>query len=155
MRVGRVFFVLAVFLCSFVLLAQEPPEPPNFTGVWKIDLHRSTFDRQPPDSATLYIHQNDPDFHLRLTEVRQRKSSAWSVHGRTDGKVLDFKSRDGNKRTQMYWQGSQLVLEWQAKDKHGETRKVMRLSLADGGKTLLATETENGHENKWVFYKSR
>lgn len=150
MRLRRFFVVVAVCLFSFVLVAQEPSDRPNFTGVWKLDPHRSTLNRQPPDSAVLYIHQNDPDFHLRFTETQHGKSSAWSAHGRTDGKTLDFKSRDGRKSTHMYWQGSQLVLEWLTKDKRGENRKVVRYSLSDGGKTLVASE----NDNKWVFYKS-
>ncbi len=151
MHFRRLFLVvMTAWLVSVALLAQDSAERPNFTGVWKLDPHRSVLDRQPPDTATLYIHQNDPDFHLRLTETQHGKSSAWSVHGRTDGKTLDFKSHDGNKRSHMYWQGSQLVLEWQTRDKHGETRRVVRYTLSDGGRTLVASE----NENKWVFNKS-
>ena len=151
MHLRRFFLVvIATWLVSIALGAQDSADRPNFTGVWKLDAHRSVLDRQPPDSATLYIHQNDPDFHLRLTETQHGKSSAWSVHGRTDGKTLDFKSHDGNKRSHMYWQGSQLVLEWQTRDKHGETRRVVRYTLSDGGRTLVASE----NENKWVFNKS-
>lgn len=157
MRFSRLFIVTVwVWAWSLTVFAQEPAVRPNFTGVWKLDSHRSVLDRQAPDSATLYIHQNDPDFHLRLTEVQHGKSSAWSVHGRTDGKTLDFKNREGSKRSHMYWQGSQLVLEWQTRNKHGQTesQRVVRYSLSHDGKTLVASEEDDNHENKWVFNKS-
>lgn len=156
MRSYRFFAALIVLLSFFsiALVAQDPAAQPNFTGVWKLDPGRSALDRQPPDSVTLYIHQHDPDFHLRRTEVRHGKSSAWSVHGRTDGKTLESKSREGIKRTHMYWQGTQLVLEFQVNDKHGQAEKITRYSLGEDGKTLVASERENGHENKWVFYKA-
>jgi hypothetical protein len=145
---------LAVTLLLCPILAQQESRP-NFTGIWKFDPHRSMVSGQTPDSVTLYIHQNDPDFHLRRTEVQHGKSLAWSVHGRTDGKTLEQKSREGIKRTHMYWQGSQLVLEWQNNDKRGETQKVVRYSLSDGGRTLVAHEKDdNDHENKLVFTKS-
>ena len=153
MRNRRTFVCLTVLLCCLAASAQDAAHP-NFTGIWKLDPHRSTLDGQAPDSATLYIHQNDPDFHLRRTEVHRGKSTAWSVHGRTDGKTLELKSREGTKRTHMYWQGSQLVLEWKNDDKHGESRKTVRYSLSDGGKTLVAQENENNRETKWVFAKS-
>lgn len=153
MRSRRVLLWLTVLLFCLALSAQDQAHP-NFTGVWKLDPQRSTLGIQPPDSVTLYIHQNDPDFHLRRTEVQHGKSSAWSVHGRTDGKTLEQKSREGTKRTHMYWQGSQLVLEWQNEDKHGGQQKTVRYSLSDGGRTLVAHEKENEHETQWVFTKS-
>jgi hypothetical protein len=154
MRLRRVFAIwLAVVLLLCPILAQQQSRP-NFTGVWKLDPNRSNLDGRTPDSVTLYIHQNDPDFHLRRTEVQHGKSSAWSIHGRTDGKTLEQKSREGTKRTHMYWQGSQLVLEYQNNDKRGETQKVVRYTLSDGGRTLVANEKDNDHENKLVFTKS-
>jgi hypothetical protein len=153
MRLRRVFAIwLAVTVLLCPIVAQE--QKPNFTGIWKLDPHRSTVNGQIPDSVTLYIHQHDPDFHLRSTEVQHGKSWAWSVHGRTDGKTLELKSREGIKRTHMYWQGSQLVLEYQNNDKRGETQKVVRYSLSDGGRTLVAHEMDNDHENRLVFTKS-
>jgi hypothetical protein len=143
-----------MLLVCLTLVAQEQGPHPNFTGIWKLDARRSTLDAQPPDSVTLYIHQNDPDFHLRRIEVLNGKSFAWSFHGRTDGKTLEQKGRDGIKSTHMYWQGSQLVLEWKSNDKHGEQQKTVRYSLSDGGKTLIAQELDNNREIRWVFTKS-
>jgi hypothetical protein len=154
MRIRRVLVCFVIILFSLALAAEDQPPRPNFTGVWKLDPHRSTLAANSPDSVTLYIHQNDPDFHLRSTIVEHGKSSAWSVHGRTDGKTLETKSREGMKRTHMYWQGSQLVLEWQTTDKHGASQRTVRYSLSDDGKTLIANESDNAHENKWVFAKS-
>ena len=153
MRTKPIFVCLAVLLLCLSATAQQPSRP-NFTGVWKLDVHRSSLGSRPPESVTLYIHQSDPDFHLRRTEVQHGKSSAWSVHGRTDGEVLEQKSREGTKRTKMYWQGSQLVLEWKNHDRHGETQqKTVRYSLLDDGRTLVASEFDNDHEDKWVFTK--
>ncbi len=142
-------FVVALLLFFCVSLPAQDSHP-NFTGIWKLDAGRSKVTSKAPDSVTLYIHQNDPDFHLRRTEVQHGKSSAWSVHGRTDGKMLESKSREGVKRTHMYWQGSQLVLEWQTDGKGGEMQKTVRYTLSDGGKTLIAHEDDN----QWVFSKS-
>ena len=148
----RFAFALVLVLLSFGLLAQ-PSDRPNFTGVWKLDPGRSTFKQNAPESAILYIHQNDPDFHIRQTEIQHGKTSAGSAHGRTDGKTLDFKSHDGTKRTHMYWEGSQLVLEWESKDKHGQSQRTFRYSLSDDGKTLIAREDDENRKNEWVFNK--
>lgn len=154
MRISRFFVCSALLLLlCFALSAQEQAGHPNFTGIWKLDADRSALDSH-PDSVTLYIHQNDPDFHLRRTEVQHGKSSAWGFHGRTDGKLLEQRNRDGVKRTQMYWQGPQLVLELRTNDKHGEQQFTVRYSLSDGGKTLTAHEMHADHETRWVFTRS-
>jgi hypothetical protein len=153
MRSARTFTVILFLLLSFSLAAQEQPRP-NFTGVWKLDPHRSDLSSAPPESVTLYIHQQDPDFHLRSTEVRHGKSLAWSVHGRTDGKTLEFKNHEGTRITHMYWQGSQLVLEMKNETRRGGQEKTTyRYSLADDGNTLIASEQSNDHEARWVFTK--
>ena len=156
MRISRVLAGIFALLFCLAVAAQEPGAHPNFTGIWKLDAQRTSPERQKPDSVTLYIHQNDPDFHLRRTEVQHGKSSAWSVHGRTDGKPLEWKSREGIRRTHMYWQGTQLVLEWKNDDKRGETKKSMRysLTLTDGGRTLIAQELDDNQQTRWVFTKS-
>ena len=102
----------------------------------------------------LYIHQNDPDFHVRRTEVQHGKSTAWSAHGRTDGTTLQTKGHDGVKRTHMYWQGSELVLEVKSDGHHGESQTIVRYRLADDGRTLIAQEDDDNHQMKWVFNKS-
>jgi hypothetical protein len=153
MRKGRLFVFLLIVLFGLGLCAQQPQgSRPNFTGVWKLDRGRSTLAENPPDSVTLYIHQNDPDFHVRRTEVQHGKFSAWSVHGRTDGKTLEWKNREGIRRTHMYWQGSQLVLELKNDSKRGNL--TVKYTLSDGGKTLIAHESDQDHEDKWVFTKS-
>lgn len=153
MRTHRFAICLSILLFCVAANAQDAYHP-NFTGIWKLDPQRSVFNGQVPDSATLYIHQNDPDFHLRRTEVHHGKSSAWSVHGRTDGKALERKSRQGIQRTQMYWQGSELILEWKSADRYGETRKTVHYTLSDGGKTLVAQEEDDNHRSTWVFTRS-
>ncbi len=153
MRSCRNFVCLAVLLCC-CLAAIAQTSHPNFTGIWKLDANRSNLNSHAPQSVVLYIHQNDPDFHLRRTEVQNGKSSAWSVHGRTDGKPLSMKTLEGTKHTHMYWQGSDLVLEYKNEDKHGETRKTFRYTLSDDGRTLIAQEMDNNQETKWVFTKS-
>jgi hypothetical protein len=151
MRTKSTLVCLFVVLLCLASSAQDQSRP-NFTGIWKLDVHRSALNSKPPESVTLYIHQSDPDFHLRRTEVQHGKSSAWSVHGRTNGEILEQKSRGGVKRTHMYWQGSQLVLEWKNHEKDGETeQKTVRYSLSDDGRTLVANEFDNDHESKWVF----
>lgn len=152
MRTVRVIISVLLLLFSLPLLAEDSSHP-NFTGVWKLDPHRSSLSTQSPDSITLYIHQNDPDFHIRTTEVRHGKSTAWSAHGRTDGKSLATKNREGVRVTHMYWQGSDLVLEVKHDDKRGEKDAVYRYSLSDGGRTLTAREIRNDQDNRWVFTK--
>lgn len=151
MRTARIIVSVFLLLASLPLLSEDAH--PNFTGIWKLDPHRSSPNTQPPDSITLYIHQNDPDFHLRSTEVRHGKSLAWSVHGRTDGKTLATKNREGLRVTHMYWQGSELVLEVKHDDKRGEENAVYRYSLSDGGRTLTAREIRNDQDNRLVFTK--
>lgn len=151
MRIARIIVSAFLLLAGLPLLAEQAH--PNFTGIWKLDTHRSTLNTQPPESITLYIHQNDPDFHLRSTEVRHGKSLAWSVHGRTDGKTLATKNREGVRVTHMYWQGSELVLEVKHDDRRGEKDAVYRYSLSDDGRTLVAREIRNDQDNRWVFTK--
>jgi hypothetical protein len=152
MRFPRALLLLAILTAWLPAIAEDSSHP-NFTGIWKLDAQRSSTDR-PADSITLYIHQNDPDFHLRHTEVQHGKSWAWSIHGRTDGKMLELKNREGVKRTHMHWEGSELVLESRMNGKHGEWKTVVRYSLSDGGRTLTARESDNDHERRLVFTKS-
>lgn len=153
MRFPRLLLFLASFAFCLTAGAQDSSHP-NFTGIWKLDTQRSSADRPPADSITLYIHQNDPDFHLRHTEVQHGKQWAWSIHGRTDGKMLELKNRDGIKRTHMHWEGSELVLESRMNGKRGEWKTVVRYSLSDNGRTLVARESDNERETRLVFTKS-
>ncbi len=154
MRISRVLLLfVAALLFASAAFAQESSHP-NFTGIWKLDPERSELDRPSPDSLTLYIHQNDPDFHLRHTEVQHGKSWSWSVHGRTDGKMLELKNREGIKRTHMHWEGTELVLESRIDGKHGQMKTTVHYSLRDGGRTLIAREVDNNHETRLVFTKS-
>ena len=153
MRSARIVIAVFLLLCLTVS-GQEQPRP-NFTGIWKLDPHRSDLSSAAPESVTLYIHQNDPDFHLRSTEIRHGKSWAWSVHGRTDGKTLEFKNHEGTRVTHMYWQGSQLVLEMKNEDRRGDHQQTTyRYTLSDDGRTLIASEKSSDHEARWVFTKS-
>jgi hypothetical protein len=152
MRTSLVALFL-LLLVSIPVYAQERSHP-NFTGIWKLDPNRSTLNGAQPENVTLYIHQNDPDFHLRRTEVVHGKSNAWSVHGRTDGKTMEKKSREGTQRAHMYWQGSQLVLELKRDGKSGESRTTVRYSMADDGHTLIAQEKQNDQDSRWVFRKT-
>lgn len=155
MRSRRTFVWILLLLVCAPCFALGQDSHPNFTGIWKLDTNRSSLGNQPPESATLYIHQNDPDFHFRRTETLHGKSTAWSFHARTDGKRLEQKSKEGIRSTQMYWQGSQLVLEWQNAEKSGaQQKKTVRYTLSDGGKTLVAQENDNNRETRWVFSKS-
>ncbi|HEY3929801.1 MAG TPA: hypothetical protein VGL89_15625 [Candidatus Koribacter sp.] len=151
MRTCRKFVFLAGLLCCLAAAAQSRP---NFTGIWKLDAQRSNMPSSSANSVVLYIHQNDPDFHVRRTETQHGKSTAWSAHGHTDGTMVEMKSHDGVKRTHMYWQGSELVLEVKSDGHRGASHTVMRYQLADDGHTLIAQEDDNNHQIKWVFTKS-
>jgi hypothetical protein len=129
-------------LATSLLLSQI--RKPDFSGTWKTDTSKSTFNLTPvknPDSSATDVPPPPPPEEQGPEVIAQKDNSlkigelAFTLDGRENinelGQGLLQKSKS-------HWEGSKLVTEWvlERDGQKGVTARQVR-SLADGGKTQI------------------
>jgi hypothetical protein len=135
--------------------AAAPPKP-DFSGTWVFNPSRSQLElKLALESGVFTIDHQEPRFRFSRVFVVGGKEDALSYDLTTDGQE---KVEDGPGRTttsRLYWDGDVLVLDERIVLKDGrQAANVVRYSLQDGGRTLVADETFRGpirkYANHWV-----
>lgn len=144
------------FLLVVLLKAQTPPKP-DFSGVWKLNLQRSSLQSQAPTLSTCRIEHKEPQFHLERTHIYGEKGDAVIIDLTTDSKEVYRKEANLESWTRLYWEGNTLVLSQKLKLNGKDGTNLVRYSLADNGRTFIAVERMRtpkfDHYNYWVFEK--
>jgi hypothetical protein len=147
-------FSVSVFWAAAVQ-AHGRPAKPNFTGKWNFNLAKSKLEIPPPTSSRFVVDHREPKFRLTRTHIYAERSDTITVEFTTDGKesVQDFGERRA--RIRAHWEGTTLVAEMSVTAREGEGANVVRYSLQDRGKTLVAVERFRSatlnYDNTWVF----
>ena len=130
---------------------------PDFSGTWQFNKGKSSLEISPPDSSTFLIGHSGIHFHLLRTH---------SVSGKRDMLAVDLTIEGGWKKVdpggkeflaRLYWEDDTLVFDSAMGQGSDRITNVVRYTLADDGKTLIAREhlqsEKHGHDNIWVFDK--
>ena len=151
----------AVLVCLLSLSgAEQPTRRPDFSGRWLLDLDRSSIKGDnPPVSSIFVIQHKEPRWHLSRTHIY---SSGKSDTQNIDLVTMERKGsvhREGGYTvsSRMYWEGESLVLDEKISGPGGwRGTNLVKYSLADNGKTLIALEREEDSKskttNRWMFY---
>jgi hypothetical protein len=150
----------ALLLLTGLLLAAGAAlgsgDKPDFSGTWVLNLQKSHLEADfGTQSGTFTVDHKEPAFRFRRVFIAGGKEDAASYELTTDGheKVVPGPGRTTTSR--LYWDGDVLVLDEKIVLADGRAAtNVVRYSLSDGGRTLVADEKFRGpfhkHDNLWV-----
>jgi hypothetical protein len=100
----------APFLFFMALLAADPR--PNFTGVWKADLSKSTFGpMSAPSRFERRVMHLDPDLQITTTQVTDRGEMKNEVKHFTDGRESSNTVRGAQVKSTLTWEGKVLRID--------------------------------------------
>jgi hypothetical protein len=132
---------------------------PNFSGTWKLNLHRSgPIMPRGLEALTMVIEHRDPEITSAETRVVAGKVTKGSGTARIDGvEHISHPEPDATVRQRQWWSGEGLLSHWE-KTAGGITYiSDIKQTLSKDGKVLTMSEhyREPGMERirDWVFEK--
>lgn len=103
MRIG-VFMIIA-----FAVTAQTQP---NFSGLWRLNLEKSTFRGQAPKELLVQIDHRDPNLtQTMLSVAADGKERQQTFTYETNGRESQTKLAVGEGQSRAHWNGSELVID--------------------------------------------
>jgi hypothetical protein len=135
------------------VLAQKKPD---LSGTWVLNLEKSRLQIEAKiERGTFTIEHKEPQFLFSRVFIVSGKEDAVSYALTTDGKEKIDKEPGRTTTSRLYWDGDVLVFDERIVLTDGrEATNVVRYSLRDGGRTLVAEEKFRGpfrkHDNLWV-----
>ncbi len=140
-------------------LAQQKPD---FTGVWKMNLDKSTFDKQgpPPGPVVLTVEHKDPVLTEKVTHYTadQKAQEMGALKYVTDGSEGSNAVMGNPLKYTAKWTGSTLVVETWGKFGQNEMRLTDKWSLSDDGKTVTILrhyEGNGGPQDQKLLFEKR
>lgn len=130
-------------------------ERPNFSGDWVLNSGKSTLATKGIQSGTVRIEHKEPAFSFQRTFITKDGPDESRYDLTTDGKEKVEVSGGSTRRSRLYWEGDQLVLDEKIEMAGRTATNVVRYRLENEGKTLVAREAFRAprvqHDNVWVF----
>jgi hypothetical protein len=123
---------LMLLLCAVIAQAK-----PNFSGDWKMNPAKSDFGQMPaPTSMVQKITHDDPDLKVTSTSVSERGEFTNNLAYTTDGKECTNKTRMGESKSTLKWDGDTLVFETKADFQGNAVTITSKWTLSEDGKIL-------------------
>jgi hypothetical protein len=159
-RIAAPLFILAltvaVLSAAGTLRQGAPAGKPDLTGTWTLDLEKCRLQFPPKlDGGTITIEHREPAFRFSRTFVENGKEDTVAYELTTDGREKVVREPGRTTTSRMSWDGDTLVLDERIVLANGRAAtNVVRYSLQDGGRTLVAEEKFRApfhkHDNLWV-----
>jgi len=128
MRIG------VFMLIGFAFTAQTQP---NFSGVWQLDLERSTLRIQAPKELLAKIDHHDPDLTQTMLIVAADGSEQQQTFMyETNGRESRAKMGSGEGQIRAHWNGSELVIDSVLRTPDRTFHFSDHWSLSSDGQTL-------------------
>lgn len=142
----------------FLLSAGLAVAKPNFTGEWKMVPGKSDFGQMPaPSSIVQKVTHSDPELKVEQTRTSDRGEFTTSMTYTTDGKECINKTRMGEWKSTLKWDGDILVIETKADFQGNPVTMTNKWSLSEDGKTLTvdghASSSMGDMDSKTVYEK--
>ncbi|HBY58760.1 MAG TPA: hypothetical protein DEH78_02990 [Solibacterales bacterium] len=150
---------LLVVLAGLLLAGiASPADKPDFSGEWKLNLSKSDYGPVPaPDMMVRKVAHKEPELTVTTTQKGQMGEFTTEAKYATDGKEYVNKTRRGEAKSVLKWEGAALVITTKLDFQGNEIVTVDRWTLAEDGKTLngdMKLSSPMGEaEMKMVFEK--
>ncbi len=142
---------LAALLTGASLAAAQP----NFSGEWVLNLAKSKIARPGIQAGAVRIEHKDPAFSFERTFTLADGPDSGRYDITTDGKERVKQSTAETRRSRMYWEGVELVLDEKVEKAGRTATNVVHYSLENAGRALVARESFRApglqYDNVWVF----
>jgi len=121
-------------LLAFAFAAQGKPD---FSGVWQLNVEKSTFRGQAPKEILVKIDDRDPNLTQTMLIVgadgrEQQQTFTYT----TDGRESAIKTPLGEGQSRAHWNGSELVIDSVLKTPNRTFHFSDHWSLSSDGRTL-------------------
>ncbi len=144
-----------LFVLAAALMAQG--HKPNFSGVWKMDPGRSDYGvMEAPQAVTRKIVHEEPNVTMVVNQKSSRGDMTSEFKYATDGKEYVNKTRLGDTRSTLKWDGDTLVLSTTRTVMGREVLITDHWSLSADGKIMTVTgKITGGAENEYKIVFER
>jgi hypothetical protein len=141
---------LSWLLCLSVAAAADTV---NMSGVWKLNVKKSKFDKSAPLSVLLTIEHNEPSFKYSGTVQPNQEGSpdTFEFQGAIDDKIYPVKENHRTGRTIKFKRQSARTIESWSSDDAMEEYAVT--TIAADGKTLsrrMRVKNKDGTVREWT-----
>lgn len=134
MRKASPYLLTTVVLLVCVSVAEAKP---NFTGEWKLNAAKSDFGMMPPPTSVVQkITHEEPSLKVVRTQVSERGEFTSEAAYTTDGKECINKTRMGESKSTLKWDGDTLVIERKMDFQGNEVTITEKWTLSEDGKSL-------------------
>ena len=143
--------LLFIVLCAGSLAAQG--RKPNFSGTWKMDPAKSDYGTmETPQSVTRKIVHEEPNVTMVVTQKNSRGDMTTEFKYATDGKEYVNKTRLGEARSTLRWDGDALLLSTRRTVMGRDLRIDDRWTLSADGRTMTITgKITGGADNDYTI----
>lgn len=116
---------------------KKPAPKPNFSGTWKVNIEKSTFDPSPtPKSLTYKIEHQEPSLKLTSTRVDDEAEDSVVLKLTTDGQENTNVVHNNDVKSKVTWQGAVLLIDSVTTIEGGTYGLKDQWSLSADGKTI-------------------
>ncbi len=150
----RLILAVTTLVLSGVTIAWNQGRP-DFSGEWVLNVTKSTVATPGIQSGTARIDHKEPLFVFQRTFVTKDGPDEVRYELATDGKEKVTTAGNQTRRSRLYWEGAELVLDEKIEMSGRTATNVVHYRLENGGRVLIAHEVfivpSFKHDNTWVF----
>jgi hypothetical protein len=151
---GRLLIGVSMLLLCYSIAQAKP----NFSGEWKMNVAKSDFGPMPaPTSAVQKVNHNEPELKVARTQVSERGEFTTESAYTTDGKECVNKTRMGESKSTLKWDGDVLVIESKMDFQGSPVTITEKWNLSADGKVLTLdrhfSSAQGEGDTKTVFEK--
>jgi len=137
---------------------KKPAAKPNFSGTWKVNIEKSTFDPSPtPKSLTYKIEHAEPSLKLTSTRVDDAAEDSVVLKLTTDGQENTNVVRGNEVKSKITWEGGVLVIVSVSTIEGANYELKDQWNLSEDGKTITwlrhYSSTQGEADAKYILEK--
>ncbi len=122
---------------TFLLCTPIAVAKPDFSGEWKMNPAKSDFGAMPaPTSMLQKVTHNEPELKVVSSQVGERGEFTSEASYTTDGKECINRTRMGERKSTLRWDGDMLVIESKMDFQGNALTIADKWTLSEDGKTL-------------------
>jgi hypothetical protein len=117
---------------------------PNFSGIWQLNIEKSTFRGRAPSQVLMKIEHAEPNLVQQILVTQADGTGSILVFTYvTTGEEVSQPQAGGSARSRARWEGAELVIESWGGQKDRELHFKDHWSLSSEGNTLTMTHRDD------------